>query len=133
MTALTKSVSIPPELLARLQSTDASVQDDAITDLMALRLPAIPSKFYNLKDKNRLINAFDSAFVDIGGVQFLTQWAKDNPTNFYNLMQKMHASPLIVAAAGGGGTVVVNTSIPESALDNPQSVIDVDSNDVDLD
>ena len=43
--------------------------------------------------------ALDAAFTGAGGVDTLTDWAKDNPTEFYRLWTKLLPKHLAVASA----------------------------------
>lgn len=62
-----------------------------------------------------VVNAFQRAFVMIGGVQRLALWANDNPDKFFPLYAKLLPSTSI--SIGDNANIVIQHAVPKSPLD----------------
>lgn len=58
--------------------------------------------------------ALQQAFEDIGGVEKLVEWGKDNPGAFYNLWGKLIPVEAKLEGTGENGEHLVQTSITVS-------------------
>ena len=65
--------------------------------------------------RNDVANAFQNAFMMIGGVSRLALWANKNPDKFYPLYSKLMPSTTI--NIGDNAQVVIQHAIPPGALD----------------
>lgn len=65
--------------------------------------------------RNDVANAFQNAFVMIGGVSRLALWANKNPDKFYPLYSKLMPSTTI--NIGDNAQVIIEHAIPRGELD----------------
>ena len=68
----------------------------------------------NLSEQHPIYGAFGHAFKEIGGVEALTDWAEQNPTDFYRIFSRM------VPKESGGATTIaiqVNANLGPTPLD----------------
>ena len=65
--------------------------------------------------RNDVANAFQNAFVMIGGVSRLALWANKNPDKFYPLYSKLMPSTTI--NIGDNAQVLIQHAIPPGELD----------------
>jgi hypothetical protein len=88
----------------------------------------LPTRFSRSKDgfsRNQVVDAFQQAFQLIGGVNRLTLWAHENPTDFFRLYAKL--LPATTVSLGDAGAYEIIHSIAPTALDRYKQakVIDV--------
>jgi hypothetical protein len=89
----------------------------------------LPTRFSRSKDgfsRNQVVDAFQQAFQLIGGVNRLTLWAHENPTDFFRLYAKL--LPATTVSLGDAGAYEIIHSIAPTALDNhteKHKIIDV--------
>lgn len=62
-----------------------------------------------------VVNAFQRAFIMIGGVNRLALWANDNPDKFFPLYAKLLPSTSI--NIGDNAQILIQHAIPKTALD----------------
>lgn len=112
----------------RKRRTPQAAQDQAPSQngasLNGELMPASPKRL-TPQDRNELVSqkmteqhpiygAFAYAFEELGGVDALTDWAEQNPTDFYRIFSRM------VPKESGGATTIaiqVNNQLGPTALD----------------
>ncbi|SAL10444.1 hypothetical protein AWB73_00112 [Caballeronia turbans] len=58
--------------------------------------------------------AFRAAFDDLGGTAALVEWAKENPTQFYQLFSKLIPTEVDATISGKAGAPAVQVQIVKS-------------------
>jgi len=66
-------------------------------------------------NRSDVANAFQNAFVMIGGISRLAMWANKNPDKFYPLYSKLMPSTAI--SIGDNAQVIIQHAIPPGDLD----------------
>lgn len=90
-------------------------------------------RFNRRKDgfsRNDVVEAFQSAFLMVGGIQRLALWGNDNPTEFYRLYAKLLPSTTVVL--GDAGALEIIHALAPTALDRHDAPRDLSQRPEDL-
>lgn len=117
-----EELALTPQQIAELESEDQYLRGTAALEIVndAIRKTGvyIPPHYVFKDRKNTTVNkAMHAAFELLGGVPGLIAWAASDPKHlgqFYTLYAKQAAPDLTI---NSGGNVVIQTAVPESALD----------------
>ena len=82
--------------------------DDPVKQTNRNQLPPGPGRPKGIPNKVSRIakEAIAQVFEDLGSVEAMTEWARDNPTSFYNMYAKL--LPIQVDGAGENGEHLIS-------------------------
>lgn len=97
--------------------------EGVLTTMSNIPRPRIPGRLARAREgfnRQDVINAFNEAFEQMGGVRRLALWADQNPGEFFKLYAKL--LPSSSQDVNTGTTIVIQHAVPRSTLD----VVDVE-------
>ena len=71
-----------------------------------------------LNSQHAIMGIFGNVFVELGGQQFLLEWARDNPTKYITLLTKMVPTMSPVSGFQGDVNITINPALPRTSLDD---------------